>query len=446
MPIAGIAGTGTAQYFTDGSGNPVLFRGDTAWGLLLQAGAAGGAVTWQTDIDNYTSIRAAQGFNAVQLAAPGNQHFSNGATNVNGATWDGVLPFTSPGVLNDTYWQRLDYLLASAAAQGITVIPNVAPTLCLDTAGGPLNGWSVPNFTAFGTALGNRYAAASNLLWMFGDDSNGFNDPNYAAIVAGLAATADTHMVSVENYFESTSRFDLAGGGGYTFGPASASFQWCYSYNVGYDAIETAYGESSPLLVLHGDGPYDGEGNITQTMRTYMRNLLWWCLSSGSRGFMYGRVAIWPWPTTALAALTTNTFDNSDLKNALNAFGALSGWNRLVPDTGSALVTAGRGTHASHISAGSNYSGGTPNTYVSAAITAARDLAVIYLPNAGSAITVNGALMAAGYAAKWIDPVSGATSVATVGPTYSHAGANSAGGTDWVLALYAPPYATWSVP
>jgi len=56
--------------------------------------------------------------------------------------------------------------------------------------------------------------------------------------------------------------------------------------------------------------------------------------------------------------------------------------------------------------------------------------------------------MAAGYGAKWMDPVTGATTTATVASTYNSTaqGNNSAGDPDWVLILASPPYATWTVP
>lgn len=450
MPfITGTAGAGTGQYFTDGNGQPILFRGDTCWGLILQAGASGGAATWQSDIDGYLTARASQGFNCTYVAAPGNTQYSNAGTNVNGNTWDGVAPFTggNPGTLNETYWARVDYLLASAAARGITVMLDVFPTYCISEAGGPLEGKSNAQYQAMGAALGARYAATPNLIWLFGDDNNGYYDQFFQYTYLGIRGAGAGQLCSIENYFESTSRFSVWDDSVFDFGTANAEWNFVYSYNVGYAAVEYAYAETSPLVVVHGDGTYDGEVNVVQNARDYQRQLTWWCLSSGSRGFLYGRVAVWPWPATALAAITSNPFDNTDLKRILDAYGSLTGWHRLVPDLGSALVTAGRGTHLPQmISDGSgHYTGATPNNYVSASITAEGDLAVIYLP-ASTTITVNGAKMLAGYSAKWIDPVSGAKSAATVAPTYTSPGPNSGGGADWVLALMAPPFTTWTVP
>lgn len=433
--ITGITGTGTGQYFVDQQSQPIMLKGDTVWGLLMNAGVTAGT-TWQQDLDNYVARRSGQGFNAVLLVLVGSAHY--GGINADGRTQDSVQPFTSvsPVTLNNTYFARADYLLASAAAQGMTVIFNPAPTFSANDAGGPFNGWSTTQFTAYGTALGNRYKTATNLIWEFGDDYSGIEgtgDVSYDALLTALTAAGDTHMISIENNLESTSRKNIFDNSTNAWGTSHAAFNWVYSYNADYDGVEFAYLESSPLLVCRCDGIYDPASD--NTVRNLSRNLVWWALSSGSRGYIFGRDAIWPWANTAYAELLLNAFDASDLGNIFAAFSSLPGWNRLVPDTSSALVTAGRGTHLPHLSPGNTYQNN--NAYVSASKTPAGDLAVIYIPS-NVTITVNGALMNAGYTATWIDPASGATSAATIAATYSNPASNSLGQPDWVLVLQGP--------
>jgi len=436
--ITGTAGSGAAKYFTDANSNPIMVRSDTVWALPVNAGAAGGSVTWQSDIDNYMSIRASQGFNATEIAVPPTT--VHGGVNVNGETWDGILPFVGgdPGTLTNAYWARVDYLLTSARNNGMTVFMNVGTTTSLDDSGGALYNKTTGQFTNYGTALGNRYKGYPNIIWTVGEDYFGTYDTQLGALLTGIKNTGDTHLVSVENYDESTSRFDCYNNSVFALGTAYANFNFCYSYNVGYDVLEYAYTEASPITVLHSDGYYDQGNGGDNTYRDFNRILQWWSLSSGSRGFLYGRESIYGWDTSALANLTNNEFDNSDLNIIWNTFGALPGWHLLVPDTGSTLVTAGRGTHAPQIQsggAGTQYTGG--NTYVTASITPGGTLAVIYIPS-NATITVNGALMVSGYTAHWIDPVSGATTAATIAPTYNHPGTNSLGEADWLLVLRGP--------
>jgi hypothetical protein len=442
--ITGIGGSGTAQYFTDENGNAVPFKCDTAWALIMNAGNAGGAVTWQSDIDNYVSTRASQGFNATEVVAPGTT--IHGGVNDDGQTWDGQAVFVAgdPGSLNNGWWNRLDYLVSAAAGVGMTVVVNMCNTTAMERATGALSGKTNTQFTNYGTALGLRYGAAPNIVWMPGEDYFGNEDTQIALVLTALRAAGDAHLIAVENYAETTSRKDIFNSTTLVFGSGHAQFNWVYSYNVTYAGLEYGATEASPLPVMWGDGHYDqGTAN-----RSFMRNMLWWALSSGARGFCYGSEAIYPWTASpsSLALLTTNTpFDNSDWNSIWSAFTGLTGWNKLVPDTSSALVTAGRGTHAAMLTSGGGpeYTGG--NTYVTASKVADGSLAVIYLPS-NSTITVNNALMATGFGAKWMDPVTGATSTATIASTYSNASANSVGEADWVLVLASPPYATWTVP
>ena len=61
--LTSVAGSGTAQYLADQYGAPYLLRWDSIWGLIVNAGNSGDPTTWQSDMDNYCSIRAGQGFN-----------------------------------------------------------------------------------------------------------------------------------------------------------------------------------------------------------------------------------------------------------------------------------------------------------------------------------------------------------------------------------------------
>ena len=431
--ITQILGSGTGQYWGDQNGNPVMMKSDTPWALAYNGGNSGGATTYQTDITAYCSARSGQGFNCLLINAPGT---SQTGTTDNGNSWDGVAPFTSPGVLNNSFWTRVDYVITTAASYGLTVILNPMFEYCIADAGGSMHSWSAANFTTYGTALGNRYGSASNLIWEFGDDYGDGNNSFFDNALSGIRGTGDTHLISVENLTPGTSRFALSGSA-FTWGTSNAQFNWCYGYGCSYNSVEFAYKESSPLLVMKMDGAYDTGGNADP--RIYWRKWAWWALSSGSRGFQYGRKDVFPWPTGMVSGnvLTNNTPDNSDFKKFWTILGSLPGWYKLVPDTSSVLVTAGRGTR--WLDSNDNFITTSTNTYVTASKTADGKLAVIYNPAANTqTITVNGALMVPGYTATWIDPTSGATSNAGISSTYTNSTANSTGDNDWLLVLQAP--------
>lgn len=462
MPyLTGTAGTGNALYFTDETGQPYLLRWDTVWALICNGGASAGT-TYQTDMDNYCAARAAQGFNGFLSTPVG---ALSAGTNADGTTWDGVAPFTSPGVLNNTFWTRVDYLLASAAASEMTVVLNMMFTYAVHDTGGCLNGWTNTQYQNYGAAAGARYAATPNVIWEVGDDyGSGFAggqayDTQFSAFLTGLRAGGANQLISVECMSEGSSRYSDDGAQTFAWGISNAQFNWCYGYNTSYNCVEKAYTEvaahSVPSrVVCRMDGWYDNEGSATtEAVGLFGRKSLWWSLSSGSRGYMYGNNDVFQWPANVIANGTVSSTPGSQymqplaIKAILDAFGSFNGWHLLIPDTASALVTAGRGTRSTEFAAATDsthqYTGG--NTYVTASKTADGALAVIYIPS-NVTITVNNALMTSGFGAKWVDPASGATSAATIASTYNNPAVNSAGDHDWVLLLAVPPYATWAVP
>jgi len=458
--ITGIAGTGTGQYFADQAGAPRLLLGDAAWGLPGNAGRWSSG-DWQGDYDTYLANRAGQGYTAVYTKPIGTTQSGN--IDDNGATFDSLYPFqggapstgtagANPSTgLTSAFWARIDYFLNSALAKGITVILNaIGYGSDFDGGPGPLAGKSATEFQAYGAALGARYAAQPNLIWNLADDYFGFDDTVIDAFLTGLRGAGDAHPVAIENFPETTSRQDLSNGNPTAWGAANAQFDFCYSYNVTYFGIETAYAESSPIPVIQGDGYfYQGSSSYSSTFDRAMRQDLLHALSSGARGAIQGSESIWQWQSAALASSASDWWYAHGAGAVRALFEALPGWHQLLPDTSSALVTAGRGTRATSLASGGSggqYEPAFTDSYVTASRTpdtgSGSSLAVIYLSHAAT-ITIDQSKMVTGYVASWVDPVSGAVTPATAGSTYSSAapGSNSKGDPDWLLVLQADTFA-----
>ena len=77
----------------------------------------------------------------------------------NGSTWDGVAAIHQPRCAECTYWTRVDYLLTQAASSNMTVFLNIAPGYTLNSGAAQFN-WTVAQWQALGTAVGNRYKTA----------------------------------------------------------------------------------------------------------------------------------------------------------------------------------------------------------------------------------------------------------------------------------------------
>lgn|GEM_PF-3816246 len=426
-----ILGSGTSQYPADANNNPWMFRGDFCWGLVTNSGQGGsGGGTYQQDMTNYLSTRWGQGYNQAYCTLV--NCTALGGPNDNGATFDGVVPFTSGvvGNLNNTYWNRVDYLVSAAQSQGMTMMLNVAPTEAFN-AGCVFNGATTGQCTNYGAALASRYGSASNIWWNFGDDYFSTYDTQYTAILNALRSGGDTHPVSIENFVESDSRYYAFNGSSNAWGLANATVNLVYTYNTQYTNVEYAFTEPSPICVALLDGWWDNGTDFD-------RNQFWWSVSSGSRGRYYGNAGSISYTQAGfISDLATDT-NGINQGTYFGIFQGLGNWHKLVPDTSSHLVTAGRGTHLGPISdVAAPYTGG--NTYVSASLATDGTLAVIYNPAANSqTITVNGSLMNPGYTASWVDPATGAKANAGISSTYTNSTLNSVGEHDWLLVLQAP--------
>jgi hypothetical protein len=454
--ITSLAGSGAAGYFADGNGNPRLGLADNPWGLIPNAGRWSG--TWQSTLDDYFSARGAQGFTAIYLDPYGNTE--NGGAFNDGRTWDGVYPFNSGSSndpssgLNDTFFQRVDYALTSAAANDITLFLNIGYSggpADMDTTG-CLAGKTSTQYTDYGGFLAARYATTDNVMWVVGNDYFDTFQTAYTAMKTGLRNGGATQPFMVHNMPESTSRRTLDTNSVQNTGTALSEVNFCYTYNAGYLAIEFAYTESSPLPVVLGDGYFyaSSSNSYDASLARAARQEVWWCLASGARFYNFGSEGIWQWDTNAAAQTTGEYFYTTQAGKIRSAVEGLNGWHKLIPDTSNQLVTGGRGTRVTSFANGGGHGQYEPaftNNYVAASKTPDGSLALIYMPLA-TTITIDQTKMLAGYGAKWMDPASGVLTAATVGSTYNSTaqGSNSVGAPDWALVLATPPYATWTVP
>ena len=451
--ITGIVGAsgGNPGYFTDNAGKPKLVWGDALWALCGNVGRwSSGA--WQSDYDTINATRAGQGFTVIYTKPMGTQQSGN--IDNNGGTFDSLFPFQggtpSTGVaganpstgLTSSYWARIDYFLNSALAQGITVFFNaIGYDSDFSSGPGPLFGKSTTEFQAYGAALGARYASQPNLIWHLADDYFGENDSLITAFMTGVRGAGDTHLVSIENNPETTSRLSVDGNNTHqVWGFSNAQYNFVYSYNVIYYGTELAYTADGTVPVIAGDGYfYQGSSTYFANFDRSFRQDSWHALSSGARGKVHGSESTWQWQSTAQASAASDWFFANNAKNIRTVMEGLAGWQNLIPDTSSSFITAGRGTHASAFASGGGggqYEPAFTDSYVTGSITADGTLALVYLSH-GSTITVNTALLATGWAATWIDPVTGATSSAGSGPSFNSTakGNNSQGDPDWVLAF-----------
>lgn len=424
--LTGVSSNG--RYFVDQNGSPYLVRGDSPWALPVKLSS--------TEVDTYLSNRVSKGTNTLLMSIIGNT--VNGGPSDTGATYDGVLPFTGgdPSVFNSTYWTRMDSYIGKIRDAGMSLI--IYPIDGWTTlTGGVFDPASITTTQAqtYGNTLATRYPASTypNISWCFGGDYSETTAINNLmnACLTGIRATGDTRLVSIQLMYE-TSESDNS-----TFWEPKVNWDFIYDYRVTYKGISDGYNHTwsvSPTTkpALFSEGAYEGSTDANHPgTDLVIRRQAGWALTSGSPGEFTGQEGVWNF-TSGWSSLLNSTA-TAQLKAMRDAIQGVA-WHTLVPDDSNQLVTAGRGTRITTDSA--TYP--TGNTYVTAGRASDGSLAVVYLPNASSAITVDMTKIGSSPTATWVDPTNGTTSSATVGSTYSK-GNNAAGATDWFLILTGTP-------
>lgn len=444
-------------WFTDQAGQPRPWIAAETWGIIVNAGAWSSG-DWQTEMTNFLASRAAQGFTVVMTDPIWSE--STNTESSGGNMWDGTTPLAggstdpSTAALNSTFWTRVDYLVSTAASYGITI----APTLWNNNNAGLGTSWTTTQWTAWANKIATRYLSSPNIIWLFGNDAwPSGPDSIWNAILTGLGNAGDSRPKGAWYEAEYTSRYETDNATEAAWGTAHSDFNFCYTYNAGYWITEYAYLEvadesaANLIPVIWGDGYFSQETSGASYSSTYsraMRQEWWWCLASGARGVVGEAENVYAWSvSSSVTAVTGDWFFANNTNNIVSAVTGLTGWHQLIPDTGNALVTAGRGSRVSGYTSGGGggqYEPAFTNSYVAASRTpdsgSGSSLALLYLPN-HTTITIDQTKMVSGYTATWVDPVSGATSSATAGSTYNSTakGTNSQGDPDWVLVLAAAP-------
>lgn len=408
----------SGRYFLDQFDDPILVKGDSPWSAIVDISPA----QWET----WCASRESYGFNAAVMSLIGT--VTNGGPADSGATYDGILPFVGGNVTNPnpTYWARVDQFVQTAADHGITLFLYAIDGWTV-LGGCAFDGVSTANCQTFGAWLANRYADAPNIVWMFGGDYSGWSTANNQmnACLTGIRSTGDTRLASTQMIYQRSWSTQFA------FWADKVNFNHVYSYPVQYDAVYAAY-QSASVPALFMEGHYGGENDGWSALT--IRKQAAWAMTQGSPGHIYGTD---DWEFHSGWAARLNSFSVSSVAAVHSAIESVEWW-KLAPSR--TFITSGAGTLVN-----SSGVGQTPDSskdpsnsdYATAALAADGSLALIYMPNAARAITINTALIGPNATARWIDPSSGASVSTTFGGTYSRSTANADSGADWLLVITA---------
>jgi len=415
------------RYLVDQEGVPFLMQGDSPQAMFVNLSEA--------EADSFLQDRASLGFNTVWVNLLCVVYTGGRA---DGSTFDRILPFTNSigshydlTAPNTAYFERADHMISAAASLGIQVLLDPIETGgWLDTMAA--NGTN--RCRTYGRFLGTRYAAFDNLIWMSGNDFQGWrdagNDVLVRAVASGILETDPRHLQTSElDYLISSSLDDSSWN-------SILSLNATYTYFPTYAQLLKDYNRPNFLPNFMVEANYEFEHDYTGPAT--LRRQEYWAMLSGATGQLYGNGYTWPFTDGWQSHLDTSGAAQFALVQSLFAPRA---WYELVPDQDHALVTAGYGTFAAS---------GSVNTsdYVAAARTSDGTLAMAYLPSVRN-ITVDMSRLSAAVTARWYDPSSGDYTMVGGGPitntgalVFVPPGSNADGDGDWVLLLETAPLGT----
>jgi hypothetical protein len=411
------------RYLVDQNHSPFLIMGDSPQSLIANLSTA--------DADIYFANRQAYGFNAAWINLLCATYTAGRA---DGSTYDGIIPFTTPGDLstpNEAYFARVDDMIRLAANHGLVVFLNPAETgswLSVLQANG------LAKARDYGRYLGHRYKSFNNIVWMSGNDfqtwSNRTDDALVQAVALGIKDNDRRHIHTVElNYLLSGSLEDSS------WAPI-IGLNAVYTYYPTYAKVLQEYNRANYLPVFMVEANYEFEslrGYLTTP--EILRRQEYWTMLSGATGQLYGNLYTW--------TFSTGWQNNLDTAGAaqlgyMKAFFSSRSWHNLIPDQNHAVVIAGFGTFSA-----AGYV--DTNDYVTAARTPDGSLVIAYMPTI-RIITLDMSKLSGAATARWFDPSSGTYTTISGSPfpdtgtrQFVPPGNNREGSGDWVLVLETSP-------
>lgn len=393
-------------YFTDSTGNPFFWHGDTCWKLFWEF--------TEEEADTYLQNRAAAGFTVIQVQLLPHREYQ--------ANKEGHTPFAERGnitKINEAYFAHVDRIVAKAAAYGLALV--IAPMW--------LSGWEQDWHQYFNTEtaplyasiIANRYKDYHNIVaWIQGgdDDALPLHDAVHAAakvfkqIAPHQLNTYHAWAKGAWQFFQDADWYD---------------FHMAYSYSHEFllEQIEEVRTLSPRRPVILGETHYESNEGITaETIRRYAYTASFY----GLAGHTYGNKDIWIYTYFWLDALHSEaSYHMTNLKEFMDRIP----WWTLKPTVGTEIFRPQENERRKQRL-------DVHSPFVPGAYSKEYKTAIAYFMDHREFFP-DPYWTSAEFFMQWFDPVSGRFYPALPGQTGSFRtpGSNCGGGQDWVLLISA---------
>jgi len=273
------------RYLSTEKDEPFFWMGDTAWELIHRLD--------REKVNHYLKTRATQGFNVIQTVILAELD----GLNTPNAYGQKPLINNDPKLLNEAYFEHVDYVIKKAKKLGIYValLPTWGDKFNLKWGEGPVV-FSPGNAEIFGQLLAKRYLKHSNIIWVLGGDrvpEEKVHFETVRAMAKGIKSIDKEHLISYHPSGSST---------------ASDYFddEWLDidMFQSGHSRLSKEYEYvdkvSSSRPIINGEARYENIGDRfwDKSQTGWLddadaRISGYWSILSGTAGYTYGCNDVW---------------------------------------------------------------------------------------------------------------------------------------------------------
>ncbi len=334
LPLLRISGN--REYIISQDSEPFFWLGGTAWELIHRL--------TKEEIDFYLTDRAEKGFTVIQTVILAELD----GLNTPNAYGDRPLINNNPELLNERYFEIVDYVVKKSAQLGLYVglLPAWGDKFNKKWGAGP-EIFNPENAERYGELLAKRYLSSNNIIWILGGDREPESENHYSIIRAmanGIRETDKRHLISyhpvggkkASDFFNDDAWLDID------------MFQSGHSRTVKeYNYVRNAKKSASARPIINGEARYENIPDRFWESNHYgwlddadVRISAYWTMLSGAAGYTYGCNDIWQmYDVNRVPAINARTGwktalklpGSTQMKYMKDLFMILP-WQQMVPD------------------------------------------------------------------------------------------------------------------